>query len=334
MSENWEEITPPAVVARDRYGRPMVIPAGGGKPVAYTRCTTYVDCLEDKYGLQKWMMRMTALGLSQRPDLALAVAAHKDDKAKLDSICEDAKEAAGGSAAAGTGTALHSLTELVDRGEELPVLPDSAKADLAAYRETMAPLKVVDMERFVVLDTHKVGGTFDRLVEFEGERYIADIKTGSIEYGALKISMQMAVYARSWLYDAATGERTAHGASTNRALIIHLPAGTGTCELVWVDIETGWEAVLLAKQVREKRSIKFKDLTVPFTGTPERPSLRLQKAAEVRAEDVAQLERERLVRMIENTPDIDTLRHLWSPDWDADLVAIATARAAELKAAS
>jgi hypothetical protein len=261
-------VTPPPEIDRDRYGRPMVKPAGGGKPVAYTRATTFIDCLEDKFGLQKWMMRMTALGLSQRPDLLLSVSAHREDKKALDRICEDAKEAAAASAAATTGTALHALTELVDRGQELPVIPDTAKADLEAYRVATEDLKSVHIERFTVLDTLKIGGTPDRVVEIGGERYIADLKTGSIEWGALKIAAQLAVYSRSWLYDIATGNREPHGASTTRGLIIHLPAGQGLATLHWVDLEAGWEAVQVAAKVRETPSCSAPSRTSRRTATP------------------------------------------------------------------
>jgi hypothetical protein len=145
-------VTPPPAIPRDRYQRPLVVPVGGGKPVAYTRCTTYVDCIDDKFGLQKWMMRMTALGLASRPDLLLSVQAHRDDKGRLDKIVEAAKEAAAANAAATTGTALHALTELIDRGEDLPVLPPETVADLEAYRAATADLKAVLIEQFCVQD--------------------------------------------------------------------------------------------------------------------------------------------------------------------------------------
>lgn len=257
-------VTPPPPIDRDRWGRPLVVPPGGGKKVAYTRCTTFVDCLDDKFGLQKWMMRMTALGLASRPDLLLSVQAHKDDKNELDRICDSAKEAAAASAAATTGTALHALTELVDRGEDLPVLPADAKADLEAYREATKDLKTVLIEQFCVQDALKIGGTPDRVVEYQGKRYIADLKTGSIEYGALKIAMQLAVYARSHTYDVASHKRSPHGADLQRGLIIHLPAGQATCNLIWVDLVAGWNAVMVARDVRHQRTLKFADLTRPF----------------------------------------------------------------------
>lgn len=260
-------VTPEPTITRDRFGRPLVVSPTGGRAVPYTRATTFVDCIDDKFNLQKWMLRMTVLGIASRPDLLLAVSAHKDNKAELDRICEAAKEAAAASAAATTGTALHALTELVDRGQELPVLPGDALADLEAYRTATAELKAVHIERFTVQDKYCIGGTPDRIVQYQGKRYIADIKTGSIEWGTLKIAAQLAVYARSHLYDIATAERSPHGADLERGIILHLPAGQARCDLIWVDLMAGWRAVHVAKQVREQRALKYTDLTRPWADT-------------------------------------------------------------------
>jgi hypothetical protein len=256
--------TPDQQINRDRWGRPLVIPPGGGKPIAYRRCTSYVDVIDDKFQLQQWMQRMVAIGLSERADLALAVAAHKDDKGAMNKICKDAMEAAKAHAAATTGTALHSLTEQIDRGQEVKNVPAEYVADLAAYTEATKELRPVLIEQFCVLDTHQVGGTPDRVVEYGGKRYIADLKTGSIEWGALKIAAQLAVYARSHTYDIPTGQRDTHGADLKRGIIIHAPAGTGVCTLHWVDLMAGWDAVRTAKSIWEKRALKFGDLCEPL----------------------------------------------------------------------
>lgn len=253
---------PTATITRDRFGRPLVIPPDGGKPVAYTRATTLASAVEDTFNLARWQQRMVAVGLADRPDLQLAVTAHRNDKGRLNDICEQAIEAAKGTAAATTGTALHTLTELVDLGQDLPIVPPDAEADLAAYRETTACLQVEAIEQFVVIDDLKVGGTPDRIVRWNGERLIADIKTGSIEWGIQKIAMQLALYAHGKAYDPATGQRSPLNVNQTSGLIIHLPAGSGQCELVWVDLKRGWEAVELAVKVREWR--KAKGLTAPF----------------------------------------------------------------------
>ena len=92
-------------------------------PQCPVRATTFVDAIEDKFNLQRWMQLKVATGLSKRPDLLLAVSAHGTDKAKLDDIFADARQAAEASAAATTGTALHALTELVDTHSPLPRFP-------------------------------------------------------------------------------------------------------------------------------------------------------------------------------------------------------------------
>lgn len=259
---------PEELIPRDRWGRPMVKPipgTGGKRPTAYTRCTTYVGCLEDTYNLEKWKMRMTALGLAARADLALAVTAHREDKAKLNEIVDQAVEAAQASAAATAGTAWHSLTEQLDRGTlDVDGLAPLYRPTLRAYREKTADFEMLDIEQFMVNDTLKIGGTPDRRVRHRksGRPYIFDLKTGSIELGMGKIAMQLAVYSRCLAYDPISGERTEVEVDQDRAIVCHLPAGEGVCQLYWVDIAAGWEAVALAGHVREWR--KRKGLHVPI----------------------------------------------------------------------
>jgi hypothetical protein len=249
----------PAVkLPRDRWGRPLVTPPDGGKPVAYTRCTTFVDCLDDKFNLQKWQQRMVAVGLADRPDLLLAVAAHRDDKRELDGITEKALDAAKAGAAATTGTAIHALTERNDRGQELPIIPEAYRGDLEAYRQATAELEPVLIEQFTVNDELQIGGTPDRIYRYRGGLYIGDVKTGSIDFGALKIAMQLSVYSRSTPYNHETKTRTPYPGQvdTSRGIVVHLPAGTGTCELRWVDLDAGWTAVQIAARVRKARAYK------------------------------------------------------------------------------
>ena len=267
------DIASPAIeIPRDRWGRPLVVPPTGGKPIPYVRCTTFVDCLEDKFNLQKWMQRMVALGLAESKDLLLAIAAHRDDKKQLDGICEQALERAKSKSGATIGTALHALTEQHDRGLPIGSLPDDARADLDAYIAKTAKFTHLGIEEFVVHDGFKIGGTFDRLVSYQGQTYIADLKTGSIDFGIGKIAMQLAVYAHSVRYDHQTRQRRPiEGVDRERAIVIHLPAGEARCELVWVDIRAGWEAVQIARAVRSWRART--DLSTPLVDTDDDPLL-------------------------------------------------------------
>lgn len=322
-------VTPPPAITRDRYGRPMVVPPNGGKAVAYTRCTTYIDVLEDKYALQKWTQRMVALGLASRADLLLSVSAHREDKRQLDRICDDAREAAAASAKATTGTALHALTELIDRGQELPPgLPPNVLASLEKYREATADFTATHIEQFCVQDMLKIGGTPDRVVKHGKKRYIADLKTGSIEWGVLKIAMQLAVYARSKTYDVATGTRGSHDAEIDRGLVIHLPAvddpADARCDLHWVDLLEGWNSVILARSVREKRALKFADIAEPFNPAGVTTLEQLQASLP-------------LEKQIEACATADDVRALWAAhaaEWTDALTEAAKAHIAALAKAS
>jgi hypothetical protein len=267
-------------IPRDRWGRPLIL-TPEGKRKAYTRCTTFVGCLEDTYNLSKWQQRMVALGLAQRDDLLLSVSAHTDDKRELDKICEAAMEAAAASSGATKGTALHKLCERLDRGDKVD-LPTAAKADVAAYQRATQGVRWTHIEAMTVHDALEVAGTPDRIgIPAGGGRALVwDIKTGSIEYGMGKIAMQLAMYARSAHYDPELGTRTALDVDLERAVVIHLPAGEGTCSLVEVDIAAGWEAVQHAAWVRDWR--KRKNLARPF-GEPAPASEVDQLAALIRA---------------------------------------------------
>jgi hypothetical protein len=258
---------------RDGKGRPLVWLPDGSKRVAYTRATKFIECMEDPYNLTLWKQRMVALGLAERPDLLLSVAAHRNDREQLNDLVDQAREAARANAASRTGTALHSLVEQDDRGERV-LVPPAYRADMDAYREATKDLRSVHIEQFCVQDDLRVGGTPDRVVwhvdlNGDGRHYIADVKTGRIDFGHLSFAMQFALYAHSKPYDITTHQRRSwpDDLDMTKAILIHLPQGTGTCELYWVNIAAGWDAVQIARAVRAWRNRK--GLVVPFNeGVP------------------------------------------------------------------
>lgn len=200
-----------------------------------------------------------------RPDLLLAASAHRDNKLEMDKLIEDAIVAAGGTQAANIGTALHTLTEKHDRGEELGVIPQDYVADIQAYADATKDFENVNIEQFCVLDKYKIAGTPDRIVRYKGELFISDLKTGSISYPG-KIAMQLAVYAHGLPYDPATATRSSWGdVNQERGIIVHLPAGGGKCTLHFVDIAKGWKGIELAMKVRTWRTSK--ELTTPIKET-------------------------------------------------------------------
>lgn len=253
---NQTPVRPQPVIERDKWGRPLVIPPGGGPKTPYRRCTTYIAVLDDKHALETWKQRQIIEGLTKRPDLILKAAAAAGDPTTLNEVAVEAATAAGADAAATTGTALHALTEQIDRGHT-PTIPDIIKDDISAYQHATRNLKIEHIEVFVVNDNLRVGGTFDRVVRIRDESFVADIKTGkNIEQNQRAIAMQLALYAHSLIYDIPTGARQPLNVNQKWGLVIHLPAGAGTCDLTWADLETGWEGVQLAKRVWEWRARK------------------------------------------------------------------------------
>ena len=199
-----------------------------------------------------------------RPDLLLAASAHRDNKLEMDKLVEDAMEAAGATRQANIGTAIHALTEKLDRGQELGPIPEEYVADIQAYAEATKNFTNVNIEQFCVLDKFKIAGTPDRIVEYKGEKFISDLKTGSISYPN-KIAMQLAVYAHGLPYDPATATRGSWGdINTEKGIIVHLPAGSGQCTLHFVDLVHGWKGIQLAMKVRTHRDKK--NISTPFQG--------------------------------------------------------------------
>ncbi|MFI5942218.1 hypothetical protein ACIBCB_18440 [Streptomyces uncialis] len=290
-------ITPAAPeIPRDGWGRPLVVPKRGGKPVPLARTTTFIDCIEDKSALSDWRSRMTLLGAAARPSL-LDAARRLDptapaDKRRLNALAQQAQDIAGASTKRERGTHLHNLSEQVDRGEPLPIgTSDSDLRDMAAYLTKTSVFEVEAVEKFVVVPELGTAGTLDRTLAYAGPGphgehieglFIGDIKTGSVAHGRLKMAMQLAVYSRGEVYDhtlwpvdpadrkafvawkqraipaheAARAYSALPGVSQQWGVIIHLPAGSGDCTLHWVDLEAGWAAACLAREVRTTRSFK------------------------------------------------------------------------------
>lgn len=259
-------------IPRDRWGRPMILQPGSNKRIAYRRTTTFVGCLDDMNGLMKWKARQVALGMGQRKDLVLAAAAARpDDNKTLNDIAEKATEHAMASAAATTGTALHTFTERIDNNEPLGTVPTEYEADLDAYRRATEHIEWLGIETFRVHDGWQVAGTADRIGRINGRTMIFDIKTGSVDYPH-KMAMQLSMYARMTAYDIPTDTRTEdpEPIDLNYGVIIHLPAGKGECTLHQIDLAKGWGACLLAKKVWDWRSTK--GLTEPLTTPPSTPT--------------------------------------------------------------
>lgn len=247
------------LLTRDRWGRPLVVPPAGGKPIPYTRVSTLAKALDDTTMLTNWKMRQTAIGLQKRPDL-MALLATRPDRKKLDEIVQTALDAASSDAAANLGTALHSFAEAADLGEPFDTIPAEHQPRIRQYRQTLADagITVVACEKFVVCDDLETAGTFDRLLQLpDGRLIVGDIKTGSgVDWIGLSTAMQVAVYSRGLIYNPETHERHPLPVDTTVGVLIHLPQGGDGCTLHELDLQEGWFAALQAFDVRRTRKKK------------------------------------------------------------------------------
>lgn len=262
---------PPADdVQRDRWGRPLIIPPDGGKPVAYTRMSTIAKVLDDQSNLIAWAQRMTAIGLLKKPALMtklsgiVAVGDLDDSKVKrsLTKLCDEAKEAAGGSDRASAGTGLHALTEAVDAGLELQYV---AKADLARvdeYREAMKDYVPLNAEGFVVQDDIMAAGSYDRLWRCpDGRVRVGDLKTGAWDKKyPMGVTTQLAGYANGVHYDFETGDREPLHPDLDPSvgLLVSMPP-SGGCEVVPLDLTLGWRCLVAAIETRALRKLSAAD---------------------------------------------------------------------------
>lgn len=146
-------------------------------------------------------------------------------KAVVDEAADEALDLGGAHVKANKGTDLHKLTEVCDEHgiEHIRMLAEAGTitpadlADIEAYHAavTAAGIKMVATEQVVVNDELGVAGTLDRVVQVPGKligrqrgaKLVADIKTGSMEYGRGKVAMQTCLYATSKTYENGSPDR-------------------------------------------------------------------------------------------------------------------------------
>ena len=221
----------------------------GVREKTYKRVTSFIDVIDDKRNVQLWSERMVLLGAAEDMGLLTGVLdvdpTTKEGRDLLNRRAEVAKDLGGANRKSDQGTHLHDLSEVVDRHEALPEgLPDADVLDMRAYAlATHGKFKIIHMEQLVVNEELGTAGTPDRVSLWDGEGeliapdgsiilpdelLITDLKTGRVDFGALKMAMQLAIYSRSKLNIKGTHERASMGNVNQKwGIIMHLPAGSG-----------------------------------------------------------------------------------------------------------
>lgn len=280
-------------IKRDRWGRPLIVQPDTGELVAYTRASSVGKAIEDTYYLSLWQQRQVLRGVVAEPTLALDAesagaepdrgdaAAYKAWKVALDEVVERAHVAAKSQERADLGTYMHTCFEAAALGNPMPEIPKGCERDVPAWQKATAGWRWLALERFVVNDLWQVAGTLDALILREVDDgyvvQVGDWKTGrTLDFAGLGYTAQIAAYADSQMYDPETGERATLLSlavdagidpgkvrlDTTTALLVHVPAGEGRCDIYDVPLEQGRAAVSLAMDVRAMRSASKKWLTL------------------------------------------------------------------------
>jgi hypothetical protein len=232
-----------------------------------------------------------------RADLVEPSAVVKEQRDALNSLAERAKTAAGAGERARHGTILHKYTEELDAGQRtLDKVPDLYRADAEAYVQALArygytPLPHL-IERTTTVVDLAVMGTLDRVLrrDCDGTYVIGDVKSGSnaLTYAEREIAAQLAGYEigvngvgvaeysgegnhldwTAWRWAPLVDE---HGnpirVRTDFAVVMHVPFGSGECELYEVDLEQGRRELEACRLVRDRHKAKgmLRLLDLPVT---------------------------------------------------------------------
>lgn len=244
-------------VPRNGRGQYLIPVVEGDKRRAHRRATTIAKVLDDQSMLMSWSQRMVAIGLGRRPDLlAMAATADPEDRKTLNEVCDSAFEAGGGTVKRNTGTSFHAAAEIVNRGgEPLPLFAEGIadyQAKLAQYGLEPIPHLV---ERTLVLGDYEIAGTFDMALTDGEQLYVGDFKTGGVDFAALAISIQLAIYANADGMLSTDYERVEKPPEFNRekAIVVQAPGGEPPVQFWEVDLVAGWEAFQLALKVEKAR---------------------------------------------------------------------------------
>ncbi len=280
-------------IVRGRYQLPH---PETGKLRTWQRVTNFIGALEDGYALRQWEGRRIVYGMGREPKLqnaaeGLALCGEADDyRDELTALAEEAKALAGANDGASLGTELHRWTEHMDRGGYLNDVPDTLRLDVSTYTGGMfmRDIRVVPelIERTVCVPWRNGGvvGTFDRLVTSgtrlcttcpEDVLYIFDLKTGvkELQYGQLKTTMQMALYAegaqahgvwnvagQGWVWPFSGSQIVCQ----HVGILAHLPANQGAALTFYrMPLGQGRDACFLAELVIAARKTG-KNLAAPL----------------------------------------------------------------------
>ncbi len=171
----------------------------------------------------------TAIAMSKTGELAAMV--ERDPDGALDYLKRSPDRNT--RKAADTGTAAHSVFETLARGDALGPLTEDLRPFAAHFSDFLDEVQptLLRAEDTVWSKEHLYAGSFDALLEIEGERCWGDWKTTRSGVHA-EVALQLSAYRKAdFLLDGETGEQLVHP-KADRGIVLHVrPEGWALYEV-------------------------------------------------------------------------------------------------------
>jgi len=345
--------TPMDGIKRDRWDRPLLLPANEHTPGscvqcdkarkkgelgrhAYTRASTLASYIENDTHITRWKMRYLARGMAVWKDQAILAALETYNTSfgmpdrdpenaasgrRLDAIIDEVLGRQLINQKADYGTAVHAATEPDFWG----FTHDEIKDDVTSYVETCKRLgvKIAATEVFTANDITMSAGTFDNLKWVDGYGWVITDKKTSSKVDSNHFAIQLAGYANGEVYDGATDTRASlesltGGEPINRDVGLIFWIKNGRTEVHELDLKTGWRGAQIAAQARDYQKAKH----------PGRVDQHIEERVE--ASRVALTES---LTVASDLGNLNALYRGYKHIWTDEHTATAKARRAELEAA-
>lgn len=252
---------------RRANGAPLV--KLNGKTERYRRPSGYAKPLDDENALQNWRIFKAMDGVARSKALQMGVVACRDDdkneKGRLRELALDRGQA---NERADMGTGLHAMTARAEDATDTEFDPGPHAEDLKAYTDMLETYGFVSemVEVPFVNDDYRAAGTADRVYSLlwdlfapdgaripAGSLVLADLKTGAkLDFSVPAYAVQLALYATGTLYDVIDEVRLPTPPINDHwTLLIHLPVGSGRCDVYWCSVAVGLYGAWLASEVKD-----------------------------------------------------------------------------------
>lgn len=286
----------------------MLFPPEGGPRVAYSRCSTLAkDIDKPSDGLFKYYQANAMLGLATNPSLLSRVKAivakggnWDSEKGALKEIAETAETIGGATNKADRGTSIHDFCEAVETDTlDWSLVPEELKGPIEGYHEDIVSsphIKFLARETFVSVNVPmktpvgnafilRAAGSADRIIELDGTRKMADIKTGKDDQFRMGVSGQLALYVEGQIYQDAQvrqnvpwadfypnsdgkAEFATHDCDYDEAIMLHCPQqpddwGKWKWRVLRVPLDRGRQIVRCGQWARKLRYVpEFREVHV------------------------------------------------------------------------